>query len=134
MSEENLTTKLNKLEKLRASSKGQITNALADALNNVGISYQEQCEFDKALQNHFESLAMRREIYKDDQNQHSIAETLNNIAVTYSAMNDLSNALKYHKEALSMRKTLIKGVHPYIATTLSNIGVIYDKMGGWFIF
>lgn len=128
MSLENLENSLKKLEKLRASSKGQITNALADVLNDVGVCYQEQCEFEKSLQHQYESLAMRREIYKDDQNQHCVAETLNNIAVTYSKMNDLNNALKYHKKTLLMRKSLIKGMHPYIATTLSNIGVIYDKM------
>jgi len=129
MSEEALSSELKKLEKLRASSKGQLTNALADVLTNVGGLYQEKCEFDKALQHHYESLSIRRQIYKENQIQYSIANTLTNIAVTYSKMKDLNLALKYNLEALEMQKVLIKGIHPCIATTVSNIGVVYDKMG-----
>jgi hypothetical protein len=54
---------------------------------------------------------------------------LANIAVTYSKMKDLNKALKYNLEALEMQKVLIEGIHPCIATTISNIGVVYDKMG-----
>ena len=128
LSDATLRDDLKKLEKIRSSSKGQITKALADALGDVGVSYQEVCEFQKSLDYHFESLDMKKQLFKENLNQHSIADNYNNIAVTYSKMGDLKNALQYHMEALNMRKNLIRGVHPYIATALSNVGVAYDKM------
>jgi tetratricopeptide (TPR) repeat protein len=99
---------------------------ISNLLNNIGNTYDDMKQNEKALEYHVESLEMRKRLFKTD--HPDIAASLNNIGNAYINMKQNEKALEYHVESLEMRKRLFKTDHPDIASSLNNIGVAYSDM------
>jgi len=95
--------------------------ALASALNNMGISYDMQGNYEKALDFYIQSLKIKEEL--DD--KESIARSLNNIGVVLSSLGKNREALPYYTQALDIKEEL--GDRPGMASQYINIGNIYKE-------
>ena len=93
---------------------------LGKTLVNIGIVYQNQSLYDKALENYEKALAIF-ELLKD---RERIASTLGNLGFIYRSQSDYAKALDYYQRSLSIFEKL--GIKSGIATNLGNIGMIYD--------
>ncbi|CAH1790524.1 unnamed protein product [Owenia fusiformis] len=114
------------LQEEETSAKNSDTFARLDAISDA---YFGKCEFDKAIQYHKESLAMKRTIHGNYPHP-DIASTLGNLGNTYRSKGEFNKAIQYHKESLAMKRT-IHGNHPHpdIASTLGNLGNAFGSKG-----
>lgn len=109
--------------KLANTSKNQnMQFALGTLLNNIGGSYAQLKDFDKALQYFKESLAVNTK----NQNTKEIARNYNNLGVVYHEKGDLEKALEFLKKALKIREDL-KDEDEQIETQMV-LGTVYGKM------
>jgi tetratricopeptide (TPR) repeat protein len=93
-----------------------ISTTLAWFINNWG-------QYDKALKNYKESLAIDKKLGKEGE----VALCLNNIGGVYHSWGQYDKALKYYEEALAIARKL--GQEADVAIRLSNIGGIYGSQG-----
>ncbi len=93
---------------------------IGKTLLNIGIVYQNQSLYDKAIENYENAL----DIFERLKDKERIASTLGNIGFIYRNQSDYANALDYYQRSLSMFEKL--GNKSGIATNLGNIGMIYD--------
>jgi tetratricopeptide (TPR) repeat protein len=91
--------------------------------HSLGIIYQDQGDYDKALSFYFSSLKIR-EKRADLQ---GMAVSYNNIGNIYRNQNNLKKALEYHRMALKIFEN--SPFRNRMASSLNNIGNIYDNMG-----
>jgi len=92
----------------------------AYALSNIGIIYDEQSDYPKALKYHFKTLAIAEGLG----NKALIASALTNIGLVHNSMGDYSKALEYHLKSLELKKEI--GNKLGIANTLNNIGIVFS--------
>ncbi len=105
-----------------ASSVGEalvLKRAKATSLNNIGVAYDYQGNYDKALEYYIKALRLN-EALNDKQR---IATSLNNIGVIYYYQGNFHETLKYYKRALKLREEIED--QPGIAGSLNNIGLLY---------
>ena len=102
-----------------AGKSGQ--RVLASALNNIGISYDMQGEYEKALDFYLRSLKIKEELG----DKKAIARSLNNIGVILSALGNNKEALQYYTRALEIKEKL--GDRGGIASQYINIGNIHKE-------
>ena len=124
---------------LALSGKINYKKGEAEALNNIGIIYDDQGNYPEALKNHFTALKIREEMLKlliensvnssDELRicKKSIAASYNNIGIIYSEQDNHDEALKYFFEALKLKEEI--GDKNGIALLYNNIGVIYKAQG-----
>lgn len=93
---------------------------LGKTLLNIGLIYQNQSIYDKAIDNYKKAL----EIFERLNEKEQIASTLGNMGFIYRNQSDYAKALEYYQRSLSMFEKL--GNKSGIATNLGNIGMIYD--------
>jgi len=104
------------------------------ALRNIGLVYDFQGDYPKALKYQFESLSIAEELGM----KHEIAASYNNIGIIYMYQNEYDasvkyyfKAIKFHKETLSMMK---EGKFNYPGITSSSIrkslSQAYNNVGG----
>jgi len=86
------------------------------ALNNLGEIYQDQGNYDKALEYYNKSLQLRSD-------PSSIAITYNNIATVYSAKGDNNKAVEYYKKAIEFAQKA--GNYHGTAHDMLNLGDTY---------
>jgi class 3 adenylate cyclase len=96
---------------------------IAYALNNIGIIYALQGNYDKVLEYFSRTLELSKEI--DDKK--GVASSLNNIGLVYEEVGDYDKALEYHRKSLKIKEDL--GNKNGIASSLRNIGNIYFQIG-----
>ncbi|PCH96365.1 MAG: hypothetical protein COB85_03600, partial [Bacteroidetes bacterium] len=96
-----------------------LKRAKAASLNNIGVAYDYQGSYDKALEYYIKALRINEII--DDKKR--IATSLNNIGVIYYYQHNFQETLRYYKRALKLREEL--GDEPGIAGSLNNIGLLY---------
>jgi tetratricopeptide (TPR) repeat protein len=89
------------------------------ALNNIGGIYQDQGNYDKALEYYNKSLQLKNE-------PSSIAVTYNNIAVIYSEKGDNNKAVEYHKKAIEFDQKA--GDYHATAVAMLNLGDTYTDL------
>lgn len=92
----------------------------AVALTNIGLIYNQQNEYDKALHMFNDSLQKQREI----SNHEGIATNLNNIGLIYAKRGDTEKALKMFEEGLILQKEeeiADKGDHAYLHFSIAGI-------------
>lgn len=91
-------------------------------LNNLAIAYVYQAEYDKALEYHFKTLAMREE----DGDIGEIAISLNNIGLVYFKLRNYPKALEFYTRALQfLEKVEDKS---FLGQQLINIGLCYNQL------
>jgi len=97
---------------------------LGDALNNIGYYFDKQKgELTKALEFHFESLTVQKEI----NNKKGVAMSLNTMGQIYKTQGDLNKALEYTHNGLKIREEINDKIG--IGTSLNNLGLMYSELG-----
>lgn len=99
------------------------TRQEAEALNNIGVVYDDLGEKAKALEYYGQALPLRKAVG----DQRGEAETLNNLGTVYTDLGDSAKALEYYGQALPLRKAVRDQSGE--AVTLNNIGALYANLG-----
>jgi len=95
----------------------------ARALHNLGVIYQGQGEYEKALEKYNESLKISKELgYKE-----GIAVTLHELGMIHLNQGEYDKALKKYNVSLKISKEL--GDKQGISGTLHQLGMIYHDQG-----
>ncbi|NOR87093.1 MAG: tetratricopeptide repeat protein [Bacteroidales bacterium] len=97
----------------------KLKNELGSALNNLGSAYNKIGNTKKALECHFKSLEIKKEIG----NKRGIAYSFNNIGYIYSNQANIPKALEYFHKSLKIR-TEIDDKNG-MAGSMINLGIIY---------
>ncbi|MCK6617706.1 MAG: tetratricopeptide repeat-containing sensor histidine kinase [Cyclobacteriaceae bacterium] len=91
-------------------------------LNNIAVAYSYRAEYDKALEYHFQTLAMREE----DGDVAEISVSLNNIGLVYFKLRNYPKALEFYTKALEyLEKSTDKS---FLGQQLINIGLCHNQM------
>ncbi len=98
---------------------------IANAYNNIGITYNIQRSFPEALENYLASLKIREEIG----DKLGTANSYNNIGNFHFYQGNYTEALKNHFASLKIKEEL--GDKPGAALSYFNIGIIYFKQGNY---
>ena len=100
-------------------------NGLSASYNNIGLVFDTQNKYEKAIENYSISLKIQEEIH----DKHGMANTYNNIGVIYynqknyeKALENYSIAKKYYSEINDKQG---------ISSILSNEGVVYKNQGNF---
>lgn len=105
-------------------------NNLKKALlfNNIGLTYTDFGEINKAIEYYNKALSIIKNIHHDN-NHPEEASTLNYLGNAYNGLGNAQQALYYHEQALSLRKKIYGDIHVYVAGSLNNIGIAYRDLG-----
>ncbi len=95
----------------------------ATALHNLGIIYQSQGEYKKALEKYNESLIISKELG----DKKGIADTLHQLGNIHYLQGKYEKALEKYNESLKIEKEL--GNKQGIAQSLHQLGMIYQDQG-----
>jgi tetratricopeptide (TPR) repeat protein len=98
-------------------------NGRVNSLYNIANVFEEQNDFDHALEYHFREL----EALEDIKDKEGIAFVYNNIAYIYEYQDDITNALEYYRKSLVIAEEL--NDENLVASVLNNIGIVYRKLG-----
>ncbi|HDP93969.1 MAG TPA: tetratricopeptide repeat protein [Candidatus Aminicenantes bacterium] len=82
------------------SEKGK--KVLASALNNIGISYDMQGNYEKALEYYLQSLKIKEALG----DRKAIASSLNNVGIILGTLGRNDEALKYYNQVLAIKEEL----------------------------
>ena len=99
----------------------------ATLFHNIATVYQDQGEYEKALEYFRKALAIREKVLGAE--HPSTATTYNNIAVVYWSQGEYEKSLGYYKKALAIDETVLGAEHPSTATTYNNIALVYQYQG-----
>ena len=96
---------------------------IAQVLNDIGVIYHNQDDFDEALKYYNKSVMIRKEV----QDKAGMAQSLNNIGVTYKNQGLYMKAFESYKSALAIQENISD--KEGLAYTLNNIAAIYKDHG-----
>ncbi len=90
----------------------------AEALNNIGVTYEAQGSYDEALAYESQALALRKKLGDSSK----IANTLNTLGIIYDERGDYEKALSHYFDA----RKIYEGLHDEskIAMVMTNIGIV----------
>ena len=114
------------MEKLEQNPKSDQAQ-LALAINNVGVTYGDLGDHNKALEYLKKALEIRKKVLPAD--HPDIAASYNNVGSTYGDLGDHRQALEYKKKALEIWEKVLPADHPDLATSCNNIAWTYYEMG-----
>ncbi|MCP4264793.1 MAG: tetratricopeptide repeat protein, partial [Candidatus Brocadiaceae bacterium] len=106
----------------KASSSPKMLD-FATALGRAGYNYHTVAQYDKAVKNYEEALA----IFRNQGQEGGVATLLNNIGTVYKSWGQYEKAIKYYEEALVIDKRL--GREDIVAIDIFNIGMVYNSCG-----
>ena len=106
----------------------QNLDTIATILNNLGNSYQNNGDEQKALDNLFKSLEISQQLYGLSAHP-KIATRLNNIGGIYASLKDFKQAITYFENSLAMFKMLEPSGHKKEAGVINNLGSAYSEIG-----
>ena len=115
----NLKIKLNKKEL------NKYLKEKAFALNNIGIIFDIQGDYDKGIDYYSQSL----EIFEEMGNKEGIASSLNNLGAIYKVQGNYAKAIEYFTQNLKISEEI--GNKRGIAASLNNIGLIFQELGDY---
>ena len=101
--------------------------ALAAAYNNVGSTYGDLGDYNRALEYLLKALAIKEKMLPP--NHPDLASSYNNVGVTYDDLGDHSKALEYNLKALEIYKNVLPPEHPELAISYNNVGSTYGDLG-----
>jgi len=96
---------------------------VATILNNLGVLYRSEGDYDAAEPLYKRSLGIREKALGPDHPE--VATSLNNLGVLYASKGDHEKAEPLYKRALAIREKELGPNHPEVAVTLSNLAVLY---------
>ncbi|NNF33581.1 MAG: CHAT domain-containing protein [Saprospiraceae bacterium] len=100
---------------------------LAKFYNALGTAYSSKFDFQKALESHFLSVEIKKEVWGDQSNE--VAKSYNNIGVIYREMGELEKALDYYTKSLNIKIEKVGEDDPGVAATYNNMAILYQDMG-----
>lgn len=100
---------------------------LAKYYNSLGIAYSSKFDFQKALESHFLSVELKKEVWGDQSNE--VAKSYNNIGVIYREMGELEKALDYYTKSLNIKIEKVGKDDPGVAATYNNMAILYQDLG-----
>ena len=103
------------------------SSGLATGYNNVGYTYGELGDHEKALEYKQKALAIRERVLPPD--HPDLAQSYNNVGSTYGALGDHEQALEYKQKALAIWERVLPPDHPHLATSYNNVGYTYGDLG-----
>ncbi|WP_188465156.1 CHAT domain-containing protein [Bizionia arctica] len=95
----------------------------ATSLKSLGIIYQREGNYEKAIDLHLKSIEIQKAFYTE--NQEDYLTLLNNLANCYSSLGNYNKAEKIFIEALSVSKPN----NLDYATIQTNLGKVYNNLG-----
>lgn len=96
----------------------------AGILNELGLSYQENKNFDKAIEYHYQSIELRKRIYGEV--SLDVANSLNSLGYCYNHI-DQDKSLRCYERAAEIQQIIYEGrPHKDTITSLKSIGFIYQ--------
>ena len=101
------------------------TKLIAQACNNIGLTYLQQEKYMEARANLLRSYQIRA---RSNGPAHRLAITLNNLGLVYERLSQSDSALMLYRKAFQLRKAARRSPDE-IAQSLQNIGVVYLQMG-----
>ncbi len=96
------------------------TKNLSRSLGNIGLIYQNQGNFKKALEYHLQSLALDEEI----EDKKGMASSLYNIGQIYINLGNYEKAIAFHRRNVKINKEL--GNKQNTANSLNSLGFIFQ--------
>lgn len=101
--------------------------ALSRKFIQIGLVYDNQGEYDKALEYYERAHSIRQKVHGN--NDPTLATTYNNIGSIYDNQGDYSKALEYYQKARDiLRNTQKKDLRALLANIYNNIGLVYDNL------
>lgn len=103
------------------------TLLLGEAYNNLGMTYHDQGDYEKALEYLLKGLDIHeRELPKE---HNVLATSYNNIGLAYSALGNHGKALEHQLKALVIRQRILPDNDIDLATSYNNVGMAYGAVG-----
>ena len=93
--------------------------SISALLNNMALVYQEQGEYEKALEYFGKALDVRERVLGSG--HPDTAATYNNMAGVYKEQGDYEKALKLYEKAFTVFMTKLGVNHPYTQRTQRNV-------------
>ena len=117
---------------LRAMAQGEANlppdhPELAQAYNNVGVTYGDLGSHSKALEYKLKALTIRERVLPPE--HPDLAQSYNNVGSTYGDLGNHSEALKYKLKALTIYEKALPPEHPDLAMAYNNVGGTYGDLG-----
>ena len=103
--------------------------SISNLLNNMALVYQDQGDYEKALEYNGKALDVRERVLGSG--HPDTAATYNNMAVVYQEQGDYEKALKYYGKALDVKERTLGSDHPSTATTYNNMAGVYQDQGDY---
>jgi tetratricopeptide (TPR) repeat protein len=115
--------------------------AIAVSYNNMGVLYESQSEYPRALQYYFKALQLRKAVDQAEplntKNKAGLSGLYNNLAVIYHNQADYERALHYNLRSLEVAKRLNEldpsepSYKKDIGDSYINIGIIYANQSDY---
>ena len=102
-----------------------IRSIIANALNNIGLTYHKHRDYPRALEYYQQSLALREQL----NDKRVAALTLNNIGRFHREQGDHKRALDYYQQSLAIREKLDDQTG--MAYVLNHIGYLHYLEGDY---
>ena len=103
------------------------SNDLAASYNNVGCSYDNLGEHQKALECKLKALAIFERVMQED--NPSLAVGYNSAGYTYGMLGEHQKALEYKQKALAIQERVLPEDHPDLVISCNNVGLTYGALG-----
>ena len=101
----------------------------ATSYNNIGLVYDNQGNYAKALEYYEKSLAIDLKVFGE--NHPDTAMSYNNIGGVYYDQGNYAKALEFLNKALAIKLKVSGENHPDTAASYNNIGGVYDAQGNY---
>jgi CHAT domain-containing protein len=102
---------------------GENNSVTATLYNGYGCLYDDQSDFDKALDYFYKSLDIRLKIYGD--NHSDVADSYNNIGNIFDKKYEIEKSLEYYLKSLNIWFELEGDSNIEVAMSYNNIGMAY---------
>jgi signal transduction histidine kinase/Tfp pilus assembly protein PilF len=110
-------------EAVKLSRVLKFKNGEAKGLNNIGVVYHLQGEYDKSLKFYNQAAG----VYKSASNDRGLANVYSNIASVYQAKSNYTKAMEYYRISLETAKKA--GDKQRQAIALGSMGIVYYDQG-----
>jgi tetratricopeptide (TPR) repeat protein len=102
---------------------------MAGFYNNIGIIYQEQEKYVKALDFYEKSLAIRKKHLPSD--HPDLGSSYNNIGAVHHYLGHYDIALEHYNRSLEIKMKSLPAQHPDVAMTYKKMGRVWWHSDGF---